>query len=360
MPPPSEQTLLITGANGFVGGHIIQKALDKGYHVRGSVRSERSGAGIRELFADSGRFSLSIIPDISIAENYESAFKDSDKPITGVINVAAPFSLKVEDNVRDLLEPAVKGAQGILEATKRYGHDVKRIVSTSSFAAIVDIPKGYRPGYTYTEEVGLRMILNASVTLLTEEQDWNPMSKEEAATVDNTTAYCCSKALAEHAIWDFLEKEQPDFDVVTINPPWVFGPRLDRIKSLEHLNESTKLIWNLVDAEKIPPVDFAGFCDVRTLADAHISAFEVPEAANKRFLCGSKFSYQMAADILRDTFPELLDRVPVGSPGVWREQPMYAIDGSRAEDILGISYVPIEKTMSDTMAQLLEAEKVAA
>lgn len=153
MSSPSEQTILVTGANGFLAGHIIKKFLDQGYHVRGSVRSEKSGDGLKALFDESGRFSLCIVPDISKEEDYEPAFKDPAKPITGVMNVAAPFSFKVEDNVRDLLDPAVAGIKGILYATQRYGKDVKRLVTTSSFAAIIDLSKGYRPEHIYTDQV---------------------------------------------------------------------------------------------------------------------------------------------------------------------------------------------------------------
>jgi nucleoside-diphosphate-sugar epimerase len=191
-------------------------------------------------------------------------------------------------------------------------------------------------------------------------KDWNPMTKEEAATADATTAYCCSKALAERTLWDFMESENPQWDAVSVNPPWVFGPRLDAIKDLHHLNESTKLIWELLDSDKVPPVDFAGNVDARMLADAHVSAFETPEASNRRFLVGTRFSYQTAVDILRQEFPELQDRLPVGEPGSGRTQPMYKIDNSTAEEVLGIKHTPLEQTLKETMVQLLEAEKSAA
>lgn len=186
------------------------------------------------------------------------------------------------------------------------------------------------------------------------------MTKEEAATTDSTTAYCCSKALAEHTLWDFMKSENPSWDAVSINPPWVFGPRLDPIKDLSRLNESTHLIWALVDSDKVPPVDFAGNADVRMMADAHLSAFEKPEASNRRFLVGTRFSYQAAVDALRDAFPELRDRLPTGEPGSGETQPMYKIDNSTAVKVLGLKHPPLEETMRDTMAQLLEAEKAAA
>jgi nucleoside-diphosphate-sugar epimerase len=65
---------------------------------------------------------------------------------------------------------------------------VKRIVITSSFAAVIDTSKGLRPGYTYTEA------------------DWNPLAPEDVK--DPVNAYLVSKALAEKAAFDFVENEK--------------------------------------------------------------------------------------------------------------------------------------------------------
>lgn len=264
MSSPSEQTILVTGANSYVAGHIIKVALEKGYHVRGTVRSESSTAKVRAKFAAYGsKLSFGIVPDITKADFYEAGFADPTTPITGVINVAAPFVLKTDNNRRDLLDPAVGGARAILEAARRYGPHVRRVVNTSSFAAILDLGQGYRPGYTYTEA------------------DWNPMTYDQAAAADAVTAYCASKGLAERAMWDWLAAEKPRFSLATINPPWVFGPHVGGVADTKHLNESSHALYALLGAKEVPAVDFAGFADVRVVAEAHIAAFEREEAAGR-------------------------------------------------------------------------------
>ncbi|KAL7929854.1 hypothetical protein V8C35DRAFT_330981 [Trichoderma chlorosporum] len=339
MSAPSEQTLLVTGANGFVALHVIKQALDRGYNVRGTVRSVSTAGKVRCIFADYGnQFTVSIVPALNKKELYAPAFTGTTKPVTGVINVAAPFSLKVDDVVTELLNPAVECALSVLEATRLYGHDVRRVVNTSSFACILDLSQGYRPGYTYTEK------------------DWNPMTRSEATTADNATAYCASKALAEKAMWDWVEAQKPSFSLTSINPPWIFGPHISPITDLEHLNESSEVLWHLIGAKEVPPTDFAGFADVRLVATAHLNAFERPEAAGERFICGQHFDYQSAVDSLRESLPQLQSRLPVGTPGAGKTQDIYQLDGSKAERVLGIEYIPMEVTMRDCFAQFLEAE----
>lgn len=55
-----------------------------------------------------------------------------------------------------------------------------------------------------------------------------------------------SKTFAERAAWDFIEKEKPNFDLVTLCPPLVFGPVIHSLKSLDGLNTSNKRIWSLM------------------------------------------------------------------------------------------------------------------
>ncbi len=142
---------------------------------------------------------------------------------------------------RDLLSPAIKGTTEILKAIKAHAPQVKRIVITSSFAAIVDLSKGTRPGYTYSEK------------------DWNPVTYEEAKAGNGSTAYCGSKTFAEKAAWEFVEKEKPNFTVSTINPPMIYGP-LDQDASIDHLNTSSKDVYRFFDgSQKEPgPTGFPG------------------------------------------------------------------------------------------------------
>ncbi|KAI5456586.1 hypothetical protein BGZ63DRAFT_395837 [Mariannaea sp. PMI_226] len=327
-------TLLVTGASGYLGGQIVKTALEKGYNVRATARSEASAKKVGDQFPQySAKLSYAIVPDMTKVESYEHALDG----VTGIVHAASPFVLNPKDNVKDLLEPAIHGSLAVLEAAQRWGPSVKRVVVTSSHASVVDISKGKRPGYVYNEK------------------DWNPVTYDEAAAEsDGVVAYCASKALAERAVWDFVSKNNPKFDVVTMTPPWVFGPYATPLKSKKGLSESVQLMNAVLDAKEVPAFDFGGFVDVRDIAAAHILSLEVPEAGGQRFWVGQNFQWQAAIDAARAAIPELRSRLPEGKPGVLED--VYTVDGSKASRVLGFQYHNLSECVKDTYAQLLAAE----
>jgi len=113
-----------------------------------------------------------------------------------------PFSYSVGDNEKELVLPAINGVKAILNAAKSQP-SIKRVVVTSSFASVLDVSKPVGPGFTYTGK------------------DWNPLTYEESVDPKTSAvvAYRGSKKFAELAAWEFVEKEKPGFDIVTLCPP---------------------------------------------------------------------------------------------------------------------------------------------
>ena len=226
------QLILLTGASGFVATHVLNSLLQHGYNVRGTVRSEASASKVRKthshlLNGDDSRLSFAIVQDVA----KPGAFDEAVTGVDGVIHTASPFPMQVDNNERDLLDPAIKGTTEVLKAILKDAPQVKRVVITSSFASIMDLMQGNRPGYTYSEK------------------DWNPITYEQAKSGDVQTAYCASKTFAEKAAWDFVKTEKPNFDLATICPPMVYGP-LDHDTSLNHLNTSSADIFRFMNGSQ--------------------------------------------------------------------------------------------------------------
>ena len=218
--PPAK--VLVTGANGFLAVYTVQKYLQAGYSVRGTVRSLSKSAFLTEKFSDyGGRFELVVVEDIT----KEGAFDEAVKGVDAIAHTASPFHYQstnpdgmslfpLRKHVLfnkmkpDLIIPAVQGTTSILNSALKHGSTVKRVVATSSAAAV-------------REPTTVPRIFN--------EGTWNNASVEAVKTKGSAAGavaiYMASKTMAEKAAWDFVAAHKSDisWDLVVINAPWIFG-----------------------------------------------------------------------------------------------------------------------------------------
>jgi len=253
--------------------------------------------------------------------------------------------MQVENNERDLLDPAIKGTTEVLKSIHMNNPNVKRVVITSSFASIVDMDKGARPGYTYTEK------------------DWNPVTYETASKkeTDGAVAYCASKTFAEKAAYDFVKENNPSFSVTSLCPPMIYGEAA-HLLSLDHLNTSSADIYRLINGSEktVPETSFFAFVDVRDVGEAHARAYESAEAAGQRYFCtGGGYTYQQVCDIIRTDFPEKRISTPEGTPGAPFPDNVYRVDNSKIKKELGMSFRPLQTTIHDQVAEFIALEKQA-
>lgn len=178
----SSHRILLTGANGFLGSHILRQLLPRpNVSVRAVVRSASKIESVKSDFGTYTNLDFAIVPDITAPNAFHEALSKTDVPFDTVIHSASPFLYSAVTNNRDFLDPAVKGTTEMLESVKAVAPSVKRVIVTSSFAAVGDLANADKMrGRTFTEE------------------DWNPLSWDEAVSSPNKgVAYQASKKFAE-------------------------------------------------------------------------------------------------------------------------------------------------------------------
>lgn len=199
---PKGSTILITGASGFIGSHVVQEALNAGYKVVGTARSEEKAQNTKKIFNNNSNYSTAIVKDFQ----HEGAFDEAVQGVDSVIHVASDTTFDSDPN--NVVKPTVAGVLSILRSAAK-SPSVKRFVLTSSSAAVL-LP---HPG----KEV--------SVTA----DDWNqealdlawappPYNSDRAFAV-----YAASKTEGEKALWKFVKEEKPQFVVNTVLPNYNMG-----------------------------------------------------------------------------------------------------------------------------------------
>lgn len=280
--------VLVTGATGFIAGHVIHQLLEAGHEVTGTARSASKAKALNDTLSRyAGKPVAITIKAADLAS--DAGWSDAVHGMDYVQHVASPIPPTLPKNHDELIVPARDGALRVLKASRAAG--VKRVVLTSSMAAIA-----YGWG-------------NARPKLLTEEHWSNPDN-----LADNT-AYTRSKTIAERAAWDYVNGEGKGPELTTINPSAVLGPVMggDFSASLEIL---TQLL-----SGKLPGVPRVGFgiVDVRDVASAHVLAMTTPAAAGERFLVADKFMWfsEVAGTLRGKLPPEYEKRLPKGEVPGW-------------------------------------------
>jgi len=336
MPALATGKVLVSGASGFIAAWVVKRLLEEGYSVRGTVRSKPKGEYLSNLFKSFGdKFEYVIVEDIE----KEGAFDEAVKGMDAIEHTASPFHNSADDP-EELLGPAIKGTVGILDSVLKNAPQVKRVVITSSCAAVYDT--------------------NSKVPGVFSEKDWNISSgeriKEKGRDVPQVDKYRGSKALAERAAWKWMDvhKGQIGFDLAVMNPPFVFGPIIHEVPKVESLNTSVNIFYKVLKGDKTDDelAAHAGcWIDVRDLAQAHMRAIQVEEAGGSRYvLSTSSFAFQDLLDGLNT--PEFSD-LRKGKPGAGKDaKHMVMYDSSLAQRVLGIKFTNVGDCARDMTSSL--------
>ncbi|KAK7417851.1 hypothetical protein QQX98_004326 [Neonectria punicea] len=328
--------ILVTGATGFVGAHVVNCLLRKDFKVRAVVRSKAKASRMLDSYKDfSDQLDFYYIDDLTTPGVFHDAMKDID----GIVHLASPLDYQVTDKEKELIVPAIQGVRSLMEASK--GSGVKRIVMTSSFGAVLDMGRKETDPWTYSSA------------------DWNPITYSEAAdpTATPQDAYRGSKVFAEQSAWDFVKTAKPQFDLVTLCPSMIFGPVAGHLDSPQDLNESNGLLWKVATggpSSSLPPARFNFWIDVRDLAEIHVQALLNPNSGGNRYVpvAPEKFNYQLVSEIMTQNVPESSK----GSVSKEQQDIKHHINVDTEDmnkDFPDLKYRTLEETVVDFLEQVL-------
>ncbi|KAM1607803.1 hypothetical protein ACFXTH_028526 [Malus domestica] len=314
------KTVCVTGASGYIASWLVKLLLQKGYIVKGTVRDPNDSKKTEHLRSlDGAKERLHLFKADLLEEGSFDAVVDGCQ---GVFHTASPVLLSVTDPQGELLDPAVKGTLNVLQSCAKFP-SIKRVVLTSSIASVM------MTGVPLTSDVVLDETWYSDPLFCEKHKQW----------------YFLSKTLAEETAWNFAKGN--GIDLVSLNPGHTIGPLLQPT-----LNFSIELLQNIMSGTQTPTINpfvvVNSFVDVRDVASAHIQAFEIPSASGRYCLVGQVADDLDTLKILRQLYPTLT-LAEVVNPS----DSKYQVSKEKARG-LGITFLPLETSLGDTIESLKE------
>jgi dihydroflavonol-4-reductase len=326
--------ILVTGASGYVGKWCVVKLLERGYRVRGTIRSAAKAAQVRETVARvvgaeaAGKLEL-VEADILSDANWPDVMNG----VTAVMHVATAIRGDEPKDSSIVIRPAVEGTERVLRFA--HGAGIKRVILTSSIATV---------GYGHGQTSGRRVYDESYFTNL-DNMRW-------------TWAYCIGKTRAERAAWDYAKAN--GMELTTNHPGAIIGPALDSDASI-----SVGMVSSLLDGTT-PAMPQNGFSiiDVRDVADMHVAALEKPEAIGERYLATAEYMpFPKVGEVLREAYPDQKITARIVPDWIIRLLAYFGgpirqiindignekvFDGAKGERLMGHPYIPAKQTIIDT------------
>lgn len=375
----------VTGANGFLASHIVDQLLKEGHTVRATVRNQKDTKKISHLidltksrwvereghliwfflklfffFLSSCRGRLEFFDaDLTKSGSFDGAFCGADV----VMHVAAPVVMKSSNPMRDIVEPALRGADDILKSVERSG-SVQHFILTSSQETVHDAHEkhpwerdddGDDPNGSGLPSTG------------SDGSHWNTHA-------DISGPYTLAKVQSEQSVLDAF-RNRPSLSGIRLTillPGWIMGPPMSSLPpppvSLEPFLALGSGEYPFIPQLSVQPVD------VRDCAAAHILSMKLSTSDRilRIPLCSPHvLSLYDMVDVCRQVDPSLPwaslimpnwmmyaaclfdSRLSWGyvRDNVGRRYRMQSAPSSR---LLGVQYRPLKQSFGDTLKALKE------
>jgi nucleoside-diphosphate-sugar epimerase len=243
-----QPTILITGASGIVGSHLVLELLQQGHKIKLLVRDkEKTENYLNDLIQfyqiniiDLGSKIDWLIGDITDVPFLENALKD----VKTVFHAAALVSVYLADT--ELMNKTnIEGTANLVNVAMNSG--VEWFGFVSSVATLGPNPDG----------------------LVDEDYFWKPGKSH--------TTYATSKYLAEQEVW---RAQEEGLKVLVVNPGFIIGPSFDARSSARIFHQIHKGLPAFINGS-------GGYVDVRDVAQAIIQ-FWMNDVTGKRIILSAE------------------------------------------------------------------------
>ncbi|WAO87457.1 Epimerase domain-containing protein [Fusarium falciforme] len=288
---PKGSTVLVTGANGLLGSHIVDQFLEYGYKVRGTVRDTEKNAWLQALFDKKygkGSFELFKVADLAA----EGAFDEAMKGTSVVAHTASITSFAPDPN--DVIPQAIAFAENALKSAYKETSVKRFVLTSSSSAAVLSVPGA--PGVEVLEDTWNEFAVKAA---------WAepPYTPERGGVV-----YAASKTEAEKVVWKYHKEnrdKRPDLVVNTVLPNFNFGKSLDPVN--QGYPSSSGLPVALWQGQVTPfhhIIVPQYYINVQDTGRLHVAAAVFDHIKERRiFGFAGRFNWDEILDILRKVAP---------------------------------------------------------
>lgn len=328
-----QSRILITGATGLIGSHILRRLWNMGYS---NVVAIKRSTSKMDLVPDVANAITWVEADVTDVISLESCFENIDV----VIHAAAVVSY--DPKKKQLMnEINVGGTANMINLALDFG--VKRFVHVSSVAALGK-----------AENTKVR----------SEKTEWNHSIE--------STDYALSKYNSEKEAWRGYAE---GLNMIILNPSFVIGA--------SNWTESSSRIWSQM-AKGIPyyPMGTNGYVDVRDVSKAVITAMNSDISGERFVLSAETVSYKTAFEwIAKAINAKVPSRAltPLVRNIAWRlewirskitgsSQLLTAAsaestasethyDNTKSKEILGIEYRPLQQSINDVANIFLKSKK---
>ncbi|XP_058091553.1 tetraketide alpha-pyrone reductase 2 isoform X3 [Magnolia sinica] len=262
----------VTGGTGFIGAYLVKALLEKGYHVRTTVRDPDDVQKVSFLWRMSGAQDRLKVLRADLMVN--GSFDDAVDGVDGVFHTASPVLVPYDNNIQaTLIDPCIKGTMNVMKSCTK-AKSVKRVVLTSSCSSI-----------RYRDDVTQISPLN--------ESHWSDIEYCKR----NNLWYAYAKTIGEREAWR-LAKEN-GIDLVVVNPSYVVGPLI-----APEPTSTLSVVLNIVKGEStVYPNMTIGFVHIDDVITAHILAMKETKATGRLICTSSVVHWSEIVEMLKAKYP---------------------------------------------------------